>query len=233
MSLSARGVYIDMLAVMWMHGPLPDDKDAVSDLVGCDIDEGDWSIVRKKFFSDGGKLLNERLMAVLDEVVQKTNKSRENGRKGAAVRYGKGLDADGGAIATPKPPHRGAMDTLKPPHSIQRKGKERRGDERRQEALHSSSQVQTSSSSSGGDDGASLGERIEGDPKKRTIANAVRNHCDKRLWTELFGIIGAWPPGDWIWKAYQGWRPNIDKARSPGAYLAKCIRNADAERGER
>ena len=109
MSPTARGVYIDMLAVQWMQGPLPDDREAVGLLIGCTVSDGDWSVVRSKFRPDGnGCITNEKLDEVLREAVAKRDLYTSAGSAGGRKRA---------ENAKAKPPSSPPQAPLEPPLS--------------------------------------------------------------------------------------------------------------------
>ena len=241
MSPTARGVYIDMLAVQWMQGPLPDDREAVGLLIGCTVSDGDWAVVRSKFRPDGnGHLTNEKLDEVLRDAAEKGDLYASAGRAGGKKRA---------ENAKSKPPSSHPQATLEPPlrqpqATLERKRRveESRGEKTRgavNPPLEDPAPLSSSTTDAPDEEGVAIGigrwtgeigERIDKDHAKRTVAKAVMRHCSRRIWPSLFETIDGWPAGDWIWRAYEGWRAGLDKAKAPGPYLAACIRGASEKR---
>lgn len=93
-----RGVYIDMLALCWENGSVPDDATAVSTAVGAAVDQvlALWPLLRRKFEADpteSGRLINLRL----EEERSKQSTFRElqaaKGRASGAARANRGSTA--------------------------------------------------------------------------------------------------------------------------------------------
>lgn len=101
MSMEAVGLYTLVLCEMWDGGPLPDDVDAVADLLGRPREsiEGPWKEVRAVLEIGKNGLLSPRLEAERRNQENKAKRLQKAGKKGAQVRWRKGLDGKANATA--------------------------------------------------------------------------------------------------------------------------------------
>lgn len=84
------GIYIKMLCYQWDKGYVPTDKNIFKSLFGKDIPDN----LKSKFYitEDGNGYINERLSIQRNEAINKSNKLKENGIKGAEVRWSNNSD---------------------------------------------------------------------------------------------------------------------------------------------
>ena len=82
LSWAAKGVYIDLLAIMWGEGrdSVPDDAEYISGLLNMSVDE--WSAFRSELQSDYGSVFSERGgFLVSKRLKTERTKQREHSRK--------------------------------------------------------------------------------------------------------------------------------------------------------
>lgn len=90
MSMSARGVYLEMLLEQWEKETLPDNAEEVAEIIATTDAQmaevvGAWSAVRRKFVTieaQPGRIQNVRLEKVREARLRFIEQNRENGRKG-------------------------------------------------------------------------------------------------------------------------------------------------------
>ena len=72
---------------------------------------------------------------------------------------------------------------------------------------------------------------VDGDitdcPRKAFLIRSVVSQCHPKTQVKLMRTIIGWPPGEWIYKAYEGWKKGAESAANKPAYFAKCIMNAE------
>lgn len=96
MTASQFGVYMRLLIHQWTEGSIPSDPDDLAFLVGrCTSFSKTWAVVSRKFVeTDDGRLINERLDGERREVLEKVERRRKAGAKGAQSRWDGGANAD-------------------------------------------------------------------------------------------------------------------------------------------
>lgn len=100
MDLEQEGAYLRLLFYQWLEGTVPDDIESLARMCRTTPQRMRriWKRVGVKFESAGpGRLRNATLERVRAESKAYQNKMAENGRKGAASRWGKDGKANGKA----------------------------------------------------------------------------------------------------------------------------------------
>lgn len=89
-TLSERGAYFMLLASSWEIGPLPDDISRLANIAGTDsvTMTSLWVVVGKKFKAISAGLINERLEAHRQNLLDYRARQSTGGRKGALKRWG-------------------------------------------------------------------------------------------------------------------------------------------------
>jgi len=132
-----EGAYIRLLCYAWNEPDcgLPDDDEqlAILSRLGKDWLKGGVSVVRKCFFSKGGRLYNKRLLKERKKQEKWKKKSSEGGKKSAKVRWGKGKKADKGGykkVTTKRQPNGNPSSSFS--SSLKTERKEPPGPEKKQ-----------------------------------------------------------------------------------------------------
>lgn len=122
MTFAERGVYREMLDEQWERRTLPDDPDAVAELIATtEAQRADvlaaWPVVRRKFVTvEGGQIQNARLERCRREFRAFLREKRKGGKARAA---GAQRDAGGTFQATSTPPATSQQTSSSRPADIQ------------------------------------------------------------------------------------------------------------------
>jgi len=231
-SLEARGLLIDLAAVQWMRGYFPDDRTIVGRMLSCEISAQVWEEAKQLFIGvDGGlglKWIEEERAAAMKRVKTAVSNGSKGGKASASRRKRPSSDPQAtleGGYSDPQPishhitSHHTGQDNITSDWT---------GNGR----LESDDEAAPS-------DGEGRLTRdqiaaIAGSPKKAKWLAAVNAHCSPESRNKLYTMIFAWPDIDAVWDAYARAREKANSAKSPGAYWATCVRNANKElRGRR
>ena len=99
MSRAARGSYIDLLAIQWRHGSIPEDGPEVARVLGVhrtEVEEWlqeEWPLLAEKFpVGPDGSRRNPRLERERAAALRRKEEASVHGKKGNATRWGSGGD---------------------------------------------------------------------------------------------------------------------------------------------
>lgn len=92
MSFAERGVYTEMIDQQWLDGSLPDDPEAVADLLAITLEQraevlAAWEVVRRKFVEDEkrpGRIYNVKLEKLRRERLQFIRTKQTAGQRGGS-----------------------------------------------------------------------------------------------------------------------------------------------------
>jgi hypothetical protein len=81
MSMSQRGVYLEMLIEEWEHGSLPDSAAAIAEAIAASDDQeaevlAAFPVVRRRFAKQHGRLTNARMQQLRDARIKQLDQSR-------------------------------------------------------------------------------------------------------------------------------------------------------------
>lgn len=91
-TLLEQATYWKLLCAQWDIGPLPDDTMRLAAIVGIDPPSlaALWPVIGKKFRKTARGLVNSRMAAHRSNYLDYCAEQSERGKKGMAVRWGKG-----------------------------------------------------------------------------------------------------------------------------------------------
>lgn len=180
MSMSERGVYLEMMIEQWLRRTLPDDAQQVADAIALSAEQttevlSGWPTVRRKFVTDDdGRIFNAKLEQVRRKQRANFRKRRESGRIAGKASAAK-RQAEQGLVVNDRST------------TVQRPSTDKRGEERSRSDQRGGEQIPTL---------AARSKRPIFSGRRLTVFEWMLDDCMKTLGslTDEFGL------DEWFWK---------------------------------